>query len=237
VLHSGFIRRGDIKLRDLSLTLLDNAPDFQMDVTSYGLREGALRNIGDGRIYARIRQIVLPFFTFIPGAEGDLCSGRATVPVDDEWDAEWYIVYDPDRPISEDRLGNLYTGTSQDLMNFAANLGTTENLWFQDRDAMKTGHWSGLTRNVSFEDFVIQASMGPLVDGTKEQLGSADAILARTRRLLLDGINEYRRTGKVPWRSEDIDFSVIRALAVTIPREQDWRELSPDFAAHKAAAE
>ena len=239
VLHSGFIGRGigDAQLRDLSLTMVDTAPDFEMDVTSYGLREGALRRVGEDRTYARIRQIVLPFFTFIPGAEGDPYSGRATVPVDDEWDAEWYIVYDPDRPITPDRLANLYRGASQDPDNFAANLGNSENMWHQDREAMKSGHWSGLTRNIPFEDFIIQSSMGPNVDRGKEQLGSADAIIVRTRRLLLEAVEEYRRSGTIPWRSDDIDFSAIRALAVTFPRERDWRTFSPDYAAHKAAAE
>ena len=239
VLHSGFIGRGigDAQLRDLSLTMVDTAPDFEMDVTSYGLREGALRRVGEDRTYARIRQIVLPFFTFIPGAEGDPYSGRATVPVDDEWDAEWYIVYDPDKPITPDRLANLYRGASQDPDNFAANLGNSENMWHQDREAMKSGHWSGLTRNIPFEDFIIQSSMGPNVDRGKEQLGSADAIIVRTRRLLLEAVEEYRRSGTIPWRSDDIDFSAIRALAVTFPRERDWRTFSPDYAAHKAAAE
>jgi phenylpropionate dioxygenase-like ring-hydroxylating dioxygenase large terminal subunit len=239
VLHSGFIGRGvgDAQLRDLNLTMVDTAPEFEMDVTSYGLREGALRSVGEGRTYARIRQIVLPFFTFIPGAKGDPCSGRATVPVDDEWDAEWYIVYDPDQPVTPERLANLYRGASQDPEDFAANLGTADNFWHQDRDAMKAGHWSGLTRNIPFEDFIIQSSMGPLVDRSKEQLGAADAIIVRTRRLLLDAVEEYRLSGTIPWRSDEIDFAAIRALAVTFPKEQDWRQFAPDYLAHKAAAE
>ncbi len=239
VLHSGFIGRGvgDAQLRDLNLTMVDTAPDFEMDVTSYGLREGALRSVPGDKTYARIRQIVLPFFTFIPGAKGDPCSGRATVPVDDEWDAEWYIVYDPDKPLTQDKLANLYRGTSQDPDNFSANLGDRDNLWHQDREAMKAGHWSGLTRNIPFEDFIIQSSMGPLVDRSQEQLGSADAIIVRVRRLLLDALEAYRRGGAIPWRSDDIDFAAIRALAVTFPKGQDWRQFAPDFAAHRAAAE
>ncbi len=239
VLHSGFISRGvgDAQLFDLNLTIVNTAPDFEMDVTSYGLREGALRPVPGDRVYARIRQIVLPFFTFIPGAKGDPCSGRATVPIDDEWDAEWYIVYDPDKPITAERLANLYRGASQDPENFAANLGTPENLWHQDRDAMKAGHWSGLNRNIPFEDFIVQSSMGPLVDRSKEQLGAADAIIVKVRRLLLDAVEEYQRTGAISWRSDDIDFNAIRALAVTFPQGQDWRQFSPDYLAHKAAAE
>ncbi len=239
VLHSGFISRGvgDAQLFDLNLTIVNTAPDFEMDVTSYGLREGALRPVPGDRVYARIRQIVLPFFTFIPGAKGDPCSGRATVPIDDEWDAEWYIVYDPDKPITAERLANLYRGASQDPENFAANLGTPENLWHQDRDAMKAGHWSGLNRNIPFEDFIVQSSMGPFVDRSKEQLGAADAIIVKVRRLLLDAVEEYQRNGTISWRSDDIDFNAIRALAVTFPQGQDWRQFSPDYLAHKAAAE
>ena len=239
VLHSGFISHGvgDAQLRDLNLTLVDTAPQFEMDVTRYGLREGALRTVPGDRTYARIRQIVLPFFTFIPGAKGDPYSGRATVPLDDEWDAEWYIVYDPDKPITAERLANLYRGAAPDREDFAANLGTAENLWHQDRDAMKAGHWSGLNRNIPFEDFIVQASMGPLVDRSKEQLGAADAIIVTVRRLLLDAVEAYQRDGTIAWRSDDIDFAAIRALAVTFPSGQDWRQFAPDNAAPKVAAE
>jgi phenylpropionate dioxygenase-like ring-hydroxylating dioxygenase large terminal subunit len=239
VLHSGFIGKGqiDTQSRDLGLTMANTAPEFEMDVTDYGLREGALRDVGGGRTYARIRQIVLPFFTFIPGTKDDVCSGRATVPIDDEWDAEWYIIYDPNKPLTENRLGTVYAGASQDPNDFAANLGNSGNLWHQDREAMNNGHWSGLTRNIPFEDFIIQSSMGPNVDRSKEQLGSADAIIVRTRRLLLDGLEDYERTGIVPWRADDIDFGAIRALAVTFPSGQDWRQFSQDYLTRRAAAE
>jgi len=233
VLHSGFISKGGgaAQLRDLSLTMVDNSPLFEMDVTSYGLREGALREVGDGRTYARIRQIALPYFTFIPGAKGDVCSGRATVPVDDDWDAEWYIVYDPDQPLSAETLAGLYRGASQDPDDFTANIGTRENSWHQDRAAMKAGHWSGLTRNIPFEDFIIQASMGSRVDRSKEQLGAADAILVRVRRLLLDAVEAFQRGEPPAWQSADIDYPKIRALAVTFPRGRDWREFAPDLQA------
>jgi hypothetical protein len=54
---------------------------------------------------------------------------------------------------------------------------------------------------------------------------------------LLDAVEEYRRSGTIPWRSDEIDFAAIRALAVTFPKEQDWRQFAPDYLAHKAAAE
>ncbi|MGH6988813.1 MAG: Rieske 2Fe-2S domain-containing protein [Stellaceae bacterium] len=236
ILHSGFIKNGntDGQSRDLNLTTVNTAPDFEMDVTSYGLREGALRDVGEGKTYARIRQIALPFYTFIPGTKDDVCSGRATVPVDDEWDAEWYIVYDPNRPLTPGQLGRLYEGTSQDPDNFSSNLGNRDNLWHQDRAAMGR-HWSGLTRNLPFEDFIIQSSMGPRVDRTKEQLGSADAIIVKVRRLLLDAIEEYRRSGTIAWHSDAIDYGVIRALAVTYPSAEDWRQFSPDITLRQAA--
>ena len=239
VLHSGFIASGagGGQASDLRLTMVDTAPEFEMDVTAYGLREGALREVGEGRLYARIRQIVLPFYTFIPGSNGNACQGRATVPVDDEWDAEWYIVYDPDKPLSAERLATLYGGAAPDPDNFTANLGTRENFWHQDRAAMTAGHWSGLTRNIPFEDFIIQSSMGPRVDRSREQLGVGDAIIVKVRRMLIDAVEAFQRGEPAAWQSAAIDYAAIRALAVTYPRGQDWRQFAPDFAAHQSAAE
>ncbi len=48
VLHSGFIKRGMIDTHSRDLTMVDTAPDFEMDVTSYGLRGGAFDSLEDG---------------------------------------------------------------------------------------------------------------------------------------------------------------------------------------------
>jgi phthalate 4,5-dioxygenase len=86
-LHSGWAKQDtehtEKKQREMiNKMLMDNAPRFEMDDTHYGMREGALRDLGDGITYARIREVV-PFHTFIPAPPNAHCSSRISVPIDD----------------------------------------------------------------------------------------------------------------------------------------------------------
>ncbi len=239
ILHSGFLNAGKkvaIDARDLGMAVADKAPRTEMQVTDYGLREGALRDQGDGGTYARIREIVLPFFTFIPHAPHEPCSGRATVPVDDEWDAEWYILYDPEKPLTEEKINLLFEGAADDPDNFASNLGNSGNLWNQDRKAM-SWHFSGFPRSVPFEDFIIQESMGPRVDRSGEQLGRGDVILSQVRRMLLEAVRDWRAGKPAPWNVPMGTYRSIRAIATMVPADAPWQDVNAIEIMRRAAAE
>jgi phenylpropionate dioxygenase-like ring-hydroxylating dioxygenase large terminal subunit len=230
-LHRGFLvqeKAGlDPAIRDaLGKMMEDTVPRFETDEKAYGLREGALRDLGNGQTYARIREIVLPFYTFIPGAFQGACHGRMSVPIDDNSSAEWYVLFDPLKPLAADEINSIFMNTSDDPDNFAANLGNPEELWGQDRRAMRDGHYSGLTRNIPFEDFIVQSSMGPRLDRTMEQLGSADIILIKVRRMLLEGVRKFERGEGVSWRG-DFDYGGIRARSICYDASRtSWREFT-----------
>jgi hypothetical protein len=227
-LHSGMIRSNsghtESKQREmLARMMVDKAPKFEFEDTAYGMREAALRDMGDGTTYARVREVVLPFYTFIPAPPKAYCSGRMSVPIDDETSAEWYVLYDTRQPLDPAVVSAFFFNTSEDKDDFAANLGTRANLWHQDRKAMRDGHWSGLTRNLAFEDFIVQASMGARYDRSKEQLGSADVIVVRARKLLLDALAAFERGGPAPW-TQGIDYPAIRAQSLSVEAGQHWRD-------------
>jgi phthalate 4,5-dioxygenase oxygenase subunit len=229
-LHGGFLGKSSNVIEsatraNLSQMAADKAPRFEMADTAYGLQESALRNMGDGTTYARIREIVLPFYTFIPGPKEGPFSGRISVPIDDETSAEWYIVYDPKKKLTADVIDTTFHNTSDDPDNFAADMGDPANLWGQDRQAMKDGHYSGLTTNLSFEDFIVQASMGRRLDRSGEQLGSADIIIVKVRRMLMDAARALQAGKPAPWR-DGFDYSQIHSQSVTYDSSQTWRDFS-----------
>lgn len=239
ILHSGFLNIGKkvaIDARDLGMATADKAPRTEMHVTDYGLREGALRDQANGKTYARIREVVLPFFTFIPHAAHEPCSGRATVPVDDEWDAEWYILYDTEKPLTKEKIDLLFDGTADDPDNFASNMGNSGNLWHQSRKDMNW-HFSGFPRSVPFEDFIIQESMGKIVDRSTEQLGRGDVILVQVRRMLLQAVRDWQAGKPAPWNVSREEYQGIRAIATMIPTASDWREVNAAETMRREAAE
>ncbi len=204
--------------------LEDGAPSFEFLEKPYGFREGALRHVGDVA-YARIREVALPFFSFIPSTPGGPAIVCCSIPIDDETTAQWYIAFNVDAPLERDRFRQ-YGTTSGDPDYFNSDMGTSETLWNQDRAAMKTGHWSGIVgRGNAYEDFVVQESMGPIVDRSKEFLASCDHVIIRARSQLLRAITRFQETGELSFVGPDVEFSRIRAISFALANGDDWREV------------
>ena len=205
----------------------DGAPVFEFDERPYGFREGAIREEGETRSYARVREVALPFFSFIPSAPKGPRIVCCSIPIDDVTTAQWYIAYDTDAPLRPDLFG-AFGMWSGDPDHFNADMGGPENLWHQDREAMKDGHWSGITgRGNAYEDFAVQESMGTIVDRSREYLGTCDRVIYRARQLLLEAVLRHRGTGELSFVGDDIDYAGIRAVSFAFPREADWREIDP----------
>jgi hypothetical protein len=111
--------------------------------------------------------------------------------------------------------------------DFRGPPGDVNNLWGQDRDAMRNGHWSGFTqRPLLLEDFAVQESMGPITDRTQEYLGSSDVVIMRARRQLIASL-EALKAGMRPWGlgEDGIDYQKIRATQLTLRPDEDWRKI------------
>ena len=88
-------------------------------------------------------------------------------------------------------------------------------------------------KNFVYEDFIIEESMGPISDRSKEYLGTSDLVIIRFRKMLLDALKRHEK-GELPFGvGDDLDFSHIRALAIRYPGHLDWKTIDtidpPDF--------
>ncbi len=205
--------------------LNNGAPSFEFVEQPYGFREGALREQSDGVCYARIREVALPFFSFIPAAPGGAAVVCCSIPIDDVTTAQWYILFNPHEPMEPNRLGAFGTW-SGDPDHFNADMGGLDDLWGQDRQAMKDGHWSGIVgRGNAYEDFAVQESMGPIVDRSMEFLASCDHVIIRARSQLLRAVNRYMETGEVSFSGPEVAFDRIRAISFAYPKGGDWKSI------------
>lgn len=204
--------------------LNNGAPVFEFVEQPYGFREGALRDQDDVS-YARVREVALPYFSFIPMTPGGPGLACCSIPIDDVTTAQWYIMFNPNAPIEPNRM-NAFGAWSGDPDHFNSDMGSRENNWKQDRAAMKAGHWSGIVgRGNAYEDFVVQESMGPIVDRSKEFLGSCDHVIIRARSQLLRAVKRFEDTGEVSFAGPEVDFGRIRAISFAFPKGGDWREI------------
>jgi nitrite reductase/ring-hydroxylating ferredoxin subunit len=205
--------------------LNDGAPEFEFVDQPYGFREGALRDEGGDLVYARIREVSFPFFSFIPATPGGPALACCSIPIDDVTTAQWYIAFNPHGVMERDIM-RAYGNTSGDPDFFNSDMGGPENMWNQDRAAMKAGHWTGITgRGNAYEDFVVQESMGPIVDRSKEYLGTCDRVIYRARKMLLDALDRFEKDGALSFTGPEVEFSRIRAVSFAYPKGKDWREI------------
>ncbi len=202
-------------------------PLYETERTPYGMRQASLRAAGDEQIYIRIAHYFFPFVIVVPDGFPGSTHVFAFAPVDDTHHLLFFGKYG-DTPRTLNFISGLQDGYVADPRNFVSLVGDRSNRWGQDRELMKTGHFTGFARSAIDEDAVVQISMGPIVDRTKENLSSSDVGIAHTRRLILDTI-AADRDGQLP------PGSALSPDGVTIPHPFDamiesgesWQEVQP----------
>lgn len=202
-------------------------PVYETEEAPFGMRQASLRRAGEDRTYARVAHFFFPFVVVVPNGYGSAVHVFCFAPVDDTHHLVFFGNYG-ETPLSLRDVSGVLDGELPDPRNFASLQGDRSNRWGQDRESMKNGHWSGLTRSAIQEDAVVQVSMGPIVDRTKENLSSSDVAVAHTRRLILETIAAYE-SGQLP------PGSVRTPGGVQIPQPFDavldagesWRALQP----------
>lgn len=221
-LHESWVA-GSQQGRDLALVKADLPLKYEIASRPYGYSAAALRPVGNGSVLARVTEFVLPWYGFIPpsadGQDGDHVVIIA-VPIDDEHTTQWYVWYNTKSPVNA-----AIAAQYRNSMEIVKISGDATNCWGQDRELMRAGHATGF-RQLIMEDFVVELSMGPVVDRTKEHLSSSDQAVVRARRMLLQAARDWE-VGKRPTgsRHEEIDYGSIRSRGGVCSEQMQWGDL------------
>lgn len=225
MLHQSEIRKSN--KGNLGKILEDTAPRFEVDFTDYGFRIGSVRETVEGGAYVRVTQFVMPWYTFVPEQPGFDRLWHAWVPIDDTHTLVWYLWYNPDRPVQPEDWAHMYAIDLDDIRpdDFRWNY-RPENWWRQDREAMRSGDNFAGVPGIGFEDIAVQESMGPIIDRSKEHLGSSDHAIIKARRLFRKAIEEHQ-SGGVPFGQDSkLSYEELRSDAVLVGPDEDWRDVS-----------
>jgi hypothetical protein len=171
-------------------------PTYEVAEAPFGLRAASLRLQDDGRTYARVTNFFFPLVIVAATGFVDRKHVFCFVPVDDTHHLLFFGSYGT-APMSQKEFGAVRADFEPDPRNFSTVSGDRSNRWGQDRALMEAGHFSGFDRSVVDEDSVVQVSMGPIVDRTKDNLSGADGAVANARRLLLEVLASYE-VGELP---------------------------------------
>jgi hypothetical protein len=141
----------------------------------------------------------MPFVTLSPGRQPDRREGVMLIvsPIDDERHLLFFGLYSETEMQDAAAAGSQPADRPQNLHDYAPLPGGRDQRWGQDRALMAAGHFTGFGNNLIEEDMVVQASMGPIVDRSREYLSATDVAVVKARRLLLDALVAYQ-DGRIP---------------------------------------
>jgi phthalate 4,5-dioxygenase oxygenase subunit len=175
--QAGLARRsasGDYLIRD-------GAPRLTARETDYGFCYGARREAPDG-YYWRVTQLLLPGYSMIPSVTSRY-GGGLWLPMDDEHSIGWRFAWDFEQPFTDEQRP--IAGGVPILEHGALRaLRTLENDYLIDREMQRTVNFTGIADGRA-QDTMATETMGPIMNRSREHLGTADlAIIVYRRRLL-----------------------------------------------------
>jgi phenylpropionate dioxygenase-like ring-hydroxylating dioxygenase large terminal subunit len=235
VLHQSWVRdMGDLKSVPNIRMSLDGPPRYETQTTPYGLRAAALRERQDGRVYARTTEYFMPFVGLIPADRPAPKEGYLFIfaPVSDTEHLFFWGYYSLRRRRPPEKIGLAVPDFVGDRHEYAPPTGGAAARWGQDRAAMRRGHFTGFARTLISEDVAVQASMGPVLDRSRENVSSSDVAIVQTRRLLLKSLDAVD-AGALPPGSAlaAAPVCVTNPLDVVLEAGARWEDFGTDRAA------
>lgn len=229
ILHWSFIENTLKKNGGLTAGLeatMKAPPLYETEEAPFGMRQASLRRIED-KTYLRVGHFFFPLVVVVPNGIANSTHIFCFAPVDDTTHLLFFGNYG-ERGLSQLDLGGMREDVVPDPRNFAELRGDRSNRWGQDRELMKQGHYTGIDRSAIDEDAVVQVSMGPIVDRTKENLSSSDIAIAHSRRLILDTVAAWQ-SGELPPGSARTagGVRVPQPFDTTLESGESWRDLAP----------
>ena len=208
----------------------DKAPRLQVQRAGYGFRYAAIRRpIVDAakNDYIRSTVFVAPGTVLIP--PNNLYNvANVNVPRDDESSVFYFLAWGDAAATPDTATWRQFLGQQVgiDLDERYRPLRNHENRFWQDRQAMKAGNFTGIT-GFPNQDVAMWVTMGKIAKRWEERLGASDLAIVEFRRQMVDAAREVQQ-GKpaIGTGGHRIPASVCSFQSI-IPKTTDWR----DFAA------
>jgi phthalate 4,5-dioxygenase len=235
--HSSFLHNMNLGDRTF-LRNADTAPRLDVERTGYGFRYAGIRTVG-GEDYVRVYHYVMPATQirgFVSGHQGQnhipSIHGHFWVPIDDEHTNVYNFMYSfyPDKPLPIDYAIEREASSGRgpgDLI--PGSFGLKRNLsndYQIDRRVQKTKTFTGIT-GINTQDFAVQEGMGPIVDRSREHLGTTDRAIIVTRQLLLEAADAVENGEDLRAR-DPRTYARVRAADRLIPLGATWQDALKD---------
>jgi len=214
----------------------DRAPRIEVERTDYGYYYVSTREMGDEGKYVRVYQYVMPaqqmrgntMGWFGGKNETPRLDGHIWVPIDDATTHvyNWLCAYNDTITLTPEWLNKRESSMGRgpnDLIPGTFRLKRNQsNDYLIDREMQKSKNYTGIV-GINTQDFALQEGMGPVIDRSKEFVGSSDKAIVAMRRLLLEAIDTVEKGGD-PRGLEPKSYRGVRPHDNMVPNGTDWRE-------------
>jgi phthalate 4,5-dioxygenase oxygenase subunit len=218
----------------------DRAPRLQVQRTPYGFRYAALRrpiHNAATHEYVRSTVFVAPATVLIP--PNNLYNvANVNVPMDDTTTAFYFMAWGHPARTPEMETWRKFLGQrlGVDLDRGYAPLRNMENRFWQDRNAMKAGSFTGIT-GFPNQDIAMWVTMGPIADRTCERLGASDLAVVEFRRRMLEAIRAFQAGEPAIGTAESSVPAEVCAYQAILPKSTDWRSYDARYVWDENGAE
>ena len=221
----------------------EHSAQFSVRKTDYGLVYGAQRPEADGSAYWRTSHFLFPIYGMFPATEMAVPLS-IYLPIDDETTVHFGLQWHPSRALEGSRWptqdtpeegGFLMDGVGrlkpEQKGKFFANWWSElcpENDFLMNVEDKKYRNYTGIP-SVRQQDAAQEWSMGPIMDRTKEHLGTADAAIIRARRMMIAAARALAEDGTLPPGSENPELYTVRSCSTKLRPDADWLESLSDW--------
>jgi phthalate 4,5-dioxygenase oxygenase subunit len=208
-------------------------PRLELERTNYGFTYSGVRVLPDHQ-WVRVYHFVMPSIQMRGTIQGlDLqdgyiprVDGHLWIPIDDEttWVFNFMYSHDPQTPLPHDQAIGVEVRAGRGPDDLTADYRAKRNSrndYEIDRRLQKTTSFTGI-KGVNTQDFALQEAMGPIVDRTKEHLGTTDRAVIVMRQQLLEATHAVER-GEMPLGTDPAASRGVRPVDHRIPLNLDWR--------------
>jgi phthalate 4,5-dioxygenase oxygenase subunit len=230
--HASFLHYGSLKPEDQpagtfsEYQLKNRHAYFEVIDTEGGAAYGARRPGAPGTDYWRVAQWCFPYYTFPPsGVLGIKVNNLCRVPMDDTHTMYFRMFVDiregAGAPPSQ-------AGLLPNTTDWYGRFRTEQNLgndYLIDRELQRSNEgkygYTGI-KVVQMQDAAVQNGGAPILDRSRERLGSTDSMVIRMRRRMLKALDAYTNEGVAPPGVDDPDVYQVRSGGVQLPEGDDW---------------
>lgn len=205
----------------------DKSPRLQAQRGDYGFRYAAIRRpIKDASThdYVRSTVFVAPYSVLIP--PNNLYNvANVNVPMDDTNTAFYFIAWGHPSKTPETATWRRFLRQTIgiDLDDRYRPLRNEDNRFWQNREAMKAGNFTGIT-GFPNQDVAMWLSMGPIANRSDERLGASDLAIVEFRKQMLEAVKAVQQGEPAIGTGTKAIPDTVNAYQAVIPKTIDWRD-------------